>query len=67
MIVLLVMHPYTGVGYICNKYYTNNIHKTPFVRYITHIFGIVTCSMSTYLTSHFCDKYYFHFSVNIIL
>lgn len=64
---VLVRNYYTGGGCTCNKYYTNNIHKTPFVSRITHMFGVIAYSMFTYLTSHFCDKYYFHFSVNIIL
>nr|DAI10631.1 MAG TPA: hypothetical protein [Caudoviricetes sp.] len=55
------------MGCTCNKYYTNNIHKIPFIYHTTHIFGIIACFMFTYLTLHFYDKYYFQFSVNIIL
>ena len=58
---------YTGVGSACNKYYTNNIHKIPLICCLSHIFSIIFHFMFTCLTSYFCDKYYFHFSVNIIL
>lgn len=53
---------YTWVGSACNKYYTYNIHKTPFIHHLSHTFSIIAYSMFTYLTLCFYDKYYFHFS-----
>nr|DAY59032.1 MAG TPA: ORMDL family protein [Caudoviricetes sp.] len=54
------------MGYSCCKYYTNNIHKTPSISHIKHICTIFPYLLFICLTTHFYDKYYFHFLVNII-